>query len=302
MGEPVLPDGLSAKPARRSDAERVAAVLVACEEHDGGIVDVELADVVADWSQPGVDLATMTTIVFDGVEAVGYAEVFMGRAEVAVLPSHRGRGIGTALESFVRAAAARDGCRAVEQVVPDERIDATALLSSHGYVPVRTSWSLEIDVTGAAHPRVPAPYEMADLVAHGRALAAHEVIETAFSEWPGRRATAFEVWTALVLHDERFDPVASAVALHDGDIVGVAICFDYGTECWVHQLAVAAPHRGRGLGRALLAEVFARAAGRGHTTVGVSTDSRTGALTLYEHVGMRVRRTYTRWSRTLAAA
>jgi mycothiol synthase len=58
-------------------------------------------------------------------------------------------------------------------------------------------------------------------------------------------------------------------------------------------LAVAREHRGLGLGRALLQQAFALFHGRGKSSAGLSTDSRTGALELYEHLGMRVVRSYT---------
>ena len=44
--------------------------------------------------------------------------------------------------------------------------------------------------------------------------------------------------------------------------------------------------RNRGLAQALLVDSFARAREHGTTTSELSTDSRTGALTLYERVGM----------------
>lgn len=89
--------------------------------------------------------------------------------------------------------------------------------------------------------------------------------------------------------------------MHEGRLVGVAINFDYRTEGWVHQLAVARAHRGVGLGRALLSASFQGQRRLGHTKVALSTDSRTGARTLYENVAMRVRRSYTHWSKHLDA-
>lgn len=296
-----LPAGLSHRPARWSDAHDVAGLLIACEEY-GDIVEVELSDVTAEWQRPGVDLATMTVIVFDGRHPVGFAMVFDGRAEVAVAPSHRGRGIGSVLVAFVADVARRHGGVVVEQVIPDERAAAVALVTAHGYAPVRTSWSLQIEVGDAPRPVAPAPYRVADLTDADLARPTYDVIERAFSEWPGRRDTPFGDWDAQVWRHASLDRAGSAVVTHDDRVVGVAICFDYDVELWVHQLAVAAEHRGRGLGRLLLGEVFWRAGRGGHTTVGLSTDSRTGALTLYEHVGMHVRRTYTRWSKALDAA
>ena len=51
--------------------------------------------------------------------------------------------------------------------------------------------------------------------------------------------------------------------------------------------------------RALLVDAFARARDHGATVSELSTDSRTGALGLYEHVGMRVTQTWRHWMRDL---
>ena len=57
-------------------------------------------------------------------------------------------------------------------------------------------------------------------------------------------------------------------------------------------LAVRADQRGLGLARALLADSFEVAQSRGARRCEVSTDSRTGALGLYQRVGMQVTMTW----------
>ncbi|MGZ8604663.1 MAG: GNAT family N-acetyltransferase, partial [Actinomycetota bacterium] len=80
------------------------------------------------------------------------------------------------------------------------------------------------------------------------------------------------------------------------------LCFDYAEdrEGWVQQLATKATHRHRGIARALLQGAFQRGFDRGYAATSLSTDSNTGALTLYERVGMSVRRSYTRYTKPLA--
>jgi mycothiol synthase len=56
----------------------------------------------------------------------------------------------------------------------------------------------------------------------------------------------------------------------------------------VSRLAVRRDQRNRGLAQALLVDAYARAREHGVPTGGLSTDSRTGALGLYEKVGMQV--------------
>ena len=50
--------------------------------------------------------------------------------------------------------------------------------------------------------------------------------------------------------------------------------------------------RNRGLAQALLVDAYGRARDHGVMTGGLSTDSRTGALSLYEKVGMQVTSTW----------
>ena len=59
-------------------------------------------------------------------------------------------------------------------------------------------------------------------------------------------------------------------------------------SAFIARLATRKAERGRGLAQALLVDAFA--AGRAHGALGfeLSTDSRTGALSLYEKVGMVV--------------
>jgi acyl-coenzyme A thioesterase PaaI-like protein/predicted N-acetyltransferase YhbS len=112
----------------------------------------------------------------------------------------------------------------------------------------------------------------------------------------------FDNWVASRLARAR--PELVVVMTHQDRIVGTAIGVDCSlqAEGWVDQIAVEKAHRARGLGRALLEESFRRFWEVGRRRVALSTDSRTGALTLYEHVGMSVRKTYTRWAKALGPA
>ncbi|MFF5323409.1 GNAT family N-acetyltransferase [Janibacter hoylei] len=78
-------------------------------------------------------------------------------------------------------------------------------------------------------------------------------------------------------------------------VVGVAMVIGSSDGMlWVDELAVPADQRGLGLARALLSDSFAEGRRRGLTRSGLSTDSRTGAPGLYEHVGMEVAASFRR--------
>jgi ribosomal protein S18 acetylase RimI-like enzyme len=133
------------------------------------------------------------------------------------------------------------------------------------------------------------------------ALATYRVIDDAFNEWPERESLPFESWSQLVIEHGAFSPERSRLAFDGPELVGAALAFDYASvgEGWVQQLATAATHRHRGIARALLGSVFAAFLADGYRMVGLSTDSRTGALSLYERLGMRIRRSYTSWMKVL---
>jgi ribosomal protein S18 acetylase RimI-like enzyme len=61
---------------------------------------------------------------------------------------------------------------------------------------------------------------------------------------------------------------------------------------YIARLATRKDQRGRGLAQAILVDAFAIAAEHGAVRSELSTDSRTGALGLYEKVGMRVTSTW----------
>jgi ribosomal protein S18 acetylase RimI-like enzyme len=128
-----------------------------------------------------------------------------------------------------------------------------------------------------------------------------DVLETAFSAWEGREPNVFEDWRARFLDREEVRPELQVLVADGERIVGVSINYDYAddVEGWVEQLAVHPTYQGRGIGRALLEESFRRFRAMGRRACGLSTDSRTGALGLYEHVGMRVRKSYSRWNKRL---
>ena len=68
---------------------------------------------------------------------------------------------------------------------------------------------------------------------------------------------------------------------------------------WIGDLAVRAPWRRRGLGQALLLHSFGlfAEAGKRRAGLGVDRDNATGALALYERVGLRIVRQSNTWER-----
>ncbi|GAA5105979.1 GNAT family N-acetyltransferase [Alloalcanivorax gelatiniphagus] len=284
-----LPEGLTTRPLRKSDAHDVFVLMAAQEQEDIGEVAIEEADIVSDWARPSHDLAARSIGVWDGDRLVGYAEI-MGadRCDTAVLPSHRGRGIGTWLAHWLQDLGRRIGSSVIGMPVP-QGSPGDRLLEQLGFRVRWTSWVLKLP-EGATIPERDLPAGYAVRTAGPDELrAAHDVLEDAFLEWSERDREPYEDFAAATSGRPGFEPWNLRVALDpDGEVVGVSLVFvsDNGTTGYVDRLAVRRDQRHRGIAQALLVDSFAQARAHGTRTSELSTDTRTGALGLYERVGM----------------
>jgi mycothiol synthase len=288
-----LPAGLTTRPLTRADSTAVYEVIAEQELVDVGEVEIEEADIIGDWQRPGHDLSTRSIGVFEGDRLVGYAEV-MGadRGDAAVHPDQRGRGIGTWLAHWMQESARRQGSTVVGMPVPQGSV-GDRLLESLGYHVRWNSWVLEL-LEGAQIPERSLPEGYAVRAAtEDEHEACWTVQEDAFLEWSVRERDTFESWQATTTRRPGFEPWNLRVVTDpDGEVVAMAV-IQLGSECaFIGRLATRKDQRGRGLAQALLVDSFAVAAEHGATRSELSTDSRTGALGLYEKVGMRVTSTW----------
>jgi len=298
-----LPDGLSGRAASTEDVDALAELIGACELHDDGEVGIDRDDVAMGFDRAGYSASEDSMLVFERDELVAWAEVYQNRAESCVRPSHRGRGIGSRLLTWTEDRARAHGESKVSQTVTDANRGAAGLFVTRGYEPTRTAWVLGIDFADAP-PLEPLPPDGISIRSYDPdrdERAVYQLIDDAFSEWPGRDPIPFEEWAPYVVRHGSFSAELSPLAFDRDELVGAVMSFDYrGTdEGWIHQLATRANHRHRGIARALLHAAFRAFYEHGKLQTGLSTDSRTGALTLYERVGMSVRSSYTRYTRQL---
>jgi mycothiol synthase len=294
-------EGFTTAPLTPEDAAGATRVFRESEiEADGEALFTE-EDLVAASKRPSMDLERHTVGVRDGEQLVGVAMLYGERdAYVAVLPSHRGRGIGAWLLRWTQDATRAKGGTRTCQPVSENSPDARALLEADGYERSWEDWIFDIELEREPDPpQLPPGYAIRECVRDRDARAVYRVVDDAFGEWPDAEQDTFEDWAAETFERPGFLPEHIATVVHGEEIVGVATLIQDEDTIWVVQLAVAREHRGRGLARALLVHSFGVGWRAGLRHCGLSTDSRTGARGLYEHVGMRVTRTFWEYGKLL---
>ena len=288
-----LPAGLSSRPLQLADAHAVFEVMAAQEAADLDEVMIEEADIVGDWSLPSFDIASSTIGVLDGDRLVAYGEVgSAGRCDAAVDPAYRGRGIGTSLAHWMQANARGRGIAEIGMPVPMGS-PGDRLMEALGYRVRWESWGLELP-SGATIPvrDLPPGYVVreADPSEYEQCWT---VQEDAFLEWSVRERDSFDEWLAGMTGRPGFEPWNLRVVV---DPAGAVVSFGWvqlGDEsAFIARLATKKDERGRGLAQALLVDAFDAGRSHGATRSELSTDSRTGALGLYEKVGMVVTSTW----------
>jgi mycothiol synthase len=284
-----LPPGLTSRPLTLDDAAAVTGLVAAQELANLGVVVIEEADVVGDWQRPSYSVPDSTVGVHDGDRLVAFAEVTSAdRGDAAVHPDHHGRGIGTALAHWMQDLARSRGSTIIGMPVPVGS-PGERLLRGLGYVKRWDSWVLELPEGKAiVEQRLPDGYRVRQAEESEHRLV-WEIVEDAFLEWSDRERDSFEDFSANVYERPGHEPWQVRVVTGPDDVpVGVAHVTLNEEFGYVAALAVRRDQRHRGLARALLVDAFGVAREHGARRSELGTDSRTGALSLYEKVGMEV--------------
>jgi mycothiol synthase len=279
---------LTTRPLVPSDARAVYEVMATQEQHDIGDVAIEEADIVGGWQRPSFDVSASTIGFFDGDRLVGYGEVGGAwNGDAAVHPDYRGRGIGTRIAQWMQDKARSNGSTIIGMPVP-EGSPGDRLLASLGYFVRWTSWVLELPAGAVVPHRNPPEGYVVRAAQPEEYEACWTVTEDAFLEWSERERDTFDDWAANVTQRPGFEPWNLRVAVDPaGEVVGVAVIHKNDDFGYVDKLATRSDQRGRGLAQCLLIDAFEVAREHGCTRSELATDSRTGALTLYEKVGMQ---------------
>ena len=168
------------------------------------------------------------------------------------------------------------------------------VLEEAGWKPIRYSFQMRIDLDGELpEPEWPAGLTPRNL-RPGEERRVHEAHMDAFADHWDHHRYSFEDWTDFNLRDHSFDPSLWWL-VEDGDELAALSLNSWHFSGdpkfgWIGILGVRKPWRRRGLAQALLRHSFRDFRDRGATRVGLGVDGEntTGAVRLYEHVGMRI--------------
>ncbi|GAA3542501.1 hypothetical protein GCM10022235_07780 [Kribbella ginsengisoli] len=262
---------------------------------------VAVDEVEASLERPGLDASVDSLMVLDPAgDVAAWAWVRGRRSQVDVGAKYRGLGLGNGLVEWVERRAVESGTDRVAQTVDDEDHAGTTLLRARGYDVIATNWKLTKPVDEEPpQPELPAGITIRPFSGED-AQAAYQVIQDAFDDWQSRR-WGFDEWARMTIERTTFAPGLSPVAFAGNELVGAAICLalpDSGAG-YVEHLAVRADQRGKGIARALIARASLDFYRHGRPDLVLWTHSGTGALAMYERLGMTVQHSTTVFSRKL---
>jgi ribosomal protein S18 acetylase RimI-like enzyme len=181
--------------------------------------------------------------------------------------------------------------------------DLTSFAAARGYRAVRASYTMEIEL-GDEAPPLAAPIDAIEIRAYREGVdevRTYEAQEESFEDHWDHTAQSIETWREFSVKQTNFDPSLWFLAWAGDELAGFVLAYpersgDPGSG-WVGTIGVRRPHRRRGVGEALLRHSFRALHERGyrHVRLSVDAESPTGAVRLYERVGMRVVRQSNTW-------
>jgi mycothiol synthase len=311
----VLPKGYSIRAQREEDFTPLADFLIRWDLRMGGYSDFSEEDLSELDRHPRFDPAKDSCLVSVGDEIVGYVRLWEEdpRAVIesfgAVDPDHTGKGIGTLLLDFIERRAeerlleAGGQAIAVRAFVDVNDELATPLFLNAEYEDVRRHHTMAIPLDGVI-PDVTEPAGV-DIRTGSldEARLVHSLVEDVFAEHWGHVPMPYEEWSEMVLKRGDIDPTLWFIAEVDSEPVAILLACVEPTRGWVSDLGVRTKWRRRGIARALLHRSFVEFQNRGlgEAALGVDGGNETGAVALYESVGMRPVKAYVTYERVFSA-
>jgi mycothiol synthase len=281
---------MNIRPFVDEDAEAVAALIRADEElcygRPGRVTDADILMFLQYsketwvWEEDGRIVASASFGVHGDT------------ANVRGIVADKGRGIGAEIVERGEAFAAAEGVTKVFAAAAEPDAAARELLESRGYREVRRFYEMSIELTEPPSPPVLPAGLVLDGLRDGEYRAFYEALNEAFAEHWEWHPDPFEKWLERRRGQHRDDDGPIWFVVRDGDELAAVTRNDLSVAGggYVGAIGVRPAWRGKGLAKALLQRTFAEFWRRGTTRVSLDVDAQneTGAVRLYERVGMQV--------------
>lgn len=256
---------------------------------------------------PGLD--AWMAVDHDGA-VVAYAEVWerdpgkLIESLGVVDPAHVDRGLGALiLDLHEGRASERTGADAtLRNVTPAADRRAADLLLGSGYVWARRFQHMAVDLGSPRQPIDAAPSVVVRRFDPSRdAEAVHRVLQESFEGTWEFKPTTYERWRSTWIDSRTFDAGLWFVAESEGAVIGAVLGMQRPAGGWIIDIGVLPSHRGRGVAAALMSRAFDAFRDRGTAVVelNVDADNPTGAVRLYERLGMTVTRAWDLYDKPL---
>jgi len=305
------------RPAKMRDAAAVASVCNAWSFCVRGTSETSKEDVQRNWQRSGVEIAADTRVVeAPNIGILGYAtfsdsfhDYARLRGSIFMLPEHRRSEIESDLLNWIDNRAKES----LRRITPGKRVVLSHLalakdrlrrdlLSSHGYRVVNHSIRMRLELPGPTQgeePQIPEGISIRSCDRSSDLPAVSAVVQEAFRKHRGfvERTTEDDVdrYERWLDDDPNIDMGVWHLACAADEVIGVCLgSSSYSgnsKQAYIFTLGVREAWRGQSVGHALLAHAVDVFGARGCTAVDLDVDTAnvTGALRLYERVGMRAR-------------
>jgi mycothiol synthase len=281
---------------RESDIE---AVLGLYRRAWGDARPIDSNDLRSWLRNPELDPAALRVLEIDG-EIAGYGDVTVADGVVALevaAPNHWDTFLSWAEDEARQAGASRVR---VLSYTGESLANAAA---ARGYFLWRSAYRMqaELDLTALDQSLLPEGIELRPY-GDDDADRLRDALNEVFAPDPFFAQLTRAQFRETLLNDSRMDPSLWVLAWEGEDLVGFALGFagwhgksDVGE---VQSVGVRAPWRRLGLGEALVRSTFRLLHARGlrSVTLGVDASNETGAVRLYERLGMRISAQYDNWA------
>lgn len=170
-------------------------------------------------------------------------------------------------------------------------------LKSFGFELLRTYWGLSAPVEKTVFPNPPEGFELRTVSSEEDFNLWWQAHQDSFSNHFGFAPREYGEWRKMIEYETGVDPEGRKILIHKGKAIGFIECSDIKKDLntgYVNGLGVTKEFQGQGFGELLLRWAFAYYAAVNRTSIelNVDTGNESGALRLYEKLGMKPKQSW----------